>query len=169
MIRQLLSLPFYFFLELYYFIFQCRPIKKIEGEHILITGAGQGIGAEFVLQLAQLGNTIHCVDTAEELVKEVAAKIERETGVKVFSYKCDLTSPEDVQCLFDSISKEGFEISMLINNAGVAFVRAITDLSLTQIQHSMTVNIVSNQRRIFVILGEGVEPSPGGCRCAAAK
>ena len=61
----IIMIPFTWIIELIYFVLRCRPTKKIVGQHILITGAAQGIGLEFALQLGKLGNIIHCVDRDE--------------------------------------------------------------------------------------------------------
>ena len=74
---DLLKLPLFVLLEVFYFIFRCRPKKDIINQDILITGAGQGIGKEFARQFAAMGNTVHCVDIEEKLVQNVVEDLKR--------------------------------------------------------------------------------------------
>ena len=156
----LLKLPFVLLLEVFYFIFRCRPKKDIKNQHILITGAGQGIGEQFARQFAAMGNTVHCVDIEEKLVQNVVEELKGE-GHEAYSYTCDLTKHEQVQALYDEITGAGFVINILVNNAGVAFGKRIQDMTLTQIQHSMTVNIVSNLWLIKLVLPNMLELNAG--------
>ncbi|XP_063676870.1 estradiol 17-beta-dehydrogenase 11-like [Bolinopsis microptera] len=156
----LVKLPFVLLLEIVYFIFRCRPKKEIKNQHILITGAGQGIGAEFARQFAAMGNTIHCVDIDEKLVENIVDDL-KGNGHQAYSYTCDLTKHDQVQRLHDDILGAGFVINILVNNAGVAFMAGILDMSLTQIQHSMMVNIVSNLWLIKLFMPKMLELNEG--------
>ena len=156
----LVKLPFVLLLEIIYFIFRCRPKKNIKNQHILITGAGQGIGAQFARQFAAMGNTIHCVDIEEKLVQNVVEEL-KANGHQAYAYTCDLTKHEQVQGLYDDIVGAGFVINILVNNAGVAFGRSIQKMTLTQIQHSMTVNLVSNLWLIKLFLPKMLELNDG--------
>ena len=156
----LVKLPFVLLLEIVYFIFRCRPKKEIKNQHILITGAGQGIGAEFARQFAAMGNTIHCVDIDEKLVQNVVNDL-KGNGHQAYSYTCDLTKHDQVQRLHDDIAGAGFVINILVNNAGVAFMAGTLDMSLTQIQHSMMVNIVSNLWLIKLFMPKMLELNEG--------
>ena len=156
----LVKLPFVLLLEIAYFIFRCRPKKDIQNQHILITGAGQGIGAEFARQFAAMGNTIHCVDIDEKLVQNVANDL-KGNGHQAYSYTCDLTKHDQVQRLHDDIVGAGFVINILVNNAGVAFMGSMLNMSLTQIQHSMMVNIVSNLWLIKLCMPKMLELNEG--------
>ena len=156
----LLKLPFFLLLEVFYFIFRCRPQKDIKNQHILITGAGQGIGEQFARQFAAMGNTVHCVDIEEKLVQNVVEELKGE-GHEAYSYTCDLIKHEQVQALHDDITGAGFVINILVNNAGVVFMREIQDMTLTQIQHSMTVNIIANLWLIKLFLPKMLELNEG--------
>ena len=157
---DLLKIPFFILLEVFYFIFRCRPKKDIKNQHILITGAGQGIGKEFARQFAAMGNTVHCVDIEEKLVQNVVEDLKGK-GHHAYSYTCNLTKYEQVQKLYDDIADAGFVINILINNAGVAFGRSIQEMTLTQIQHSLTVNSVAPLWLIKLFLPKMIDINEG--------
>lgn len=156
----LLKLPLHFFLELVYFLFRCRPKKEIKNEHILITGAAQGIGAEFAWQFAEMGNTVHCVDIDIDLQNQTVEAL-KSKGHAAFAYTCDLTKADQVEGLHKKITDAGYAITVLVNNAGVAFCVPLTDMSLTQIQHSVGVNVVANMWLIKLFLPKMVELGKG--------
>lgn len=54
--------------------------KCVEGEIVLITGAGHGIGREMAVQYAQLGATVVCWDMNEAMNKETVEAIKTNGG-----------------------------------------------------------------------------------------
>ena len=157
---ELLKIPFYYLLELFYFITRCRPKKEIKNQDILITGAAQGIGAEFARKFSEMGNRVHLVDVNEEMLVETVDSLNN-LGFEAYPYVCDLTMSEQVQSLFDGITSAGFTISVLVNNAGVAFGTPLTEMSLTQIQHSLSVNITASLWLIKLFLPKMLEINEG--------
>ena len=160
MLLTILKLPIYFIMEVIYLIFRCRPQKEIKNQHVLITGAAQGIGAEYARQFAEMGNTVHCVDIVSEMINETVDAL-KSKGHKAFAYTCDLTKPEQVESLYKDITDAGYTVTILVNNAGVAFGASLTDMSLTQIQHSINVNLVSNMWLIKLFLPKMIELDHG--------
>lgn len=160
LLLELVKLPIHFFMEIFYFITRCRPLKKIQNQDILITGAAQGIGAEFARQLADMGNRVHLVDLNEKLLLETADSL-KSKGLDVYTYTCDLSKKEQVKELYNEINSAGFAITFLVNNAGVAFITPITEMTLTQIEHSIAVNLMSSLWLIKLFLPKMLEMDEG--------
>ena len=59
--------------------------KSVDGETVLITGSGHGIGRELALQYSALGATVVCWDINEELNQETVKLIKSEGGI-VYGY-----------------------------------------------------------------------------------
>ena len=152
---ELLKIPFYYLMELFYFITRCRPKKEIKNQDILITGAAQGIGAEFARKFSEMGNRVHLVDVNEEMLVETVDSLNN-LGFEAYPYVC-----EQVQSLFDGITSAGFTITVLVNNAGVAFYTPLTEMSLTQIQHSLSVNLAASLWLIKLFLPKMLEINEG--------
>jgi len=93
--------------------------KSVEGEVILITGAGSGLGRMLSEKLAlRHGAKIICVDVNGEGNAETVNKINREKGSAI-GFVCDLTSEKDVESLAESVKTSVGDINILINNAGI--------------------------------------------------
>lgn len=90
--------------------------------HILITGAGSGLGRGLGLCLAQAGHAILATDRDLARAQETAAEIVAAGGT-AHARALDVTSESDVERLID----EGWPVGVLINNAGLQHVAAIED------------------------------------------
>lgn len=141
LLSLLAFIPFYYVREVYYFILRNRPMKDIRGEHILITGSAQGIGAVFALKFAQLGNTVHCVDVCEELNQSTVQGL-IDQGHSAYAYTCDLTKMEAIEQLYKEVKENG-TVTYVVNNAGVALGRNFTELTGTQIEYVLKVNLLA--------------------------
>ena len=131
----------YYTLELFYLIFRCRPKKDIKGEHVLITGSAQGMGAIFAHKFAELGNTVHCVDVMEEMNDKMVDNLKR-NGFSAFSYTCDIKNWESLTNLKQCITENGHSITYIVNNAGIFVGRNFVDLNHNQIECTIKVNLL---------------------------
>lgn len=86
----------------------------------LITGATSGIGRATAEALAAQGYDLIITGRREKLLSEIEADIERESGVKVLSINFDVRDKEQVDHYLNNLPKEWRDISVLINNAGLA-------------------------------------------------
>ncbi|UEG52148.1 SDR family NAD(P)-dependent oxidoreductase [Mucilaginibacter daejeonensis] len=80
---------------------------------ILITGGTSGIGLELVKQLTQIGATI--IITGRDLNK---LNETRAVFPKVHAFQSDVSDPDSIRKLYDTVSRQFPELNMLINNAG---------------------------------------------------
>jgi len=91
-----------------------------EGSWALITGAAEGIGRSFALQLASSGFNIILLDDNKERLNAVSAEIEAQFHVKTMTLYCDLTQSNHSLSDFEDLLKDtnDLDISFLINNSG---------------------------------------------------
>ncbi len=113
---------------------------RIEGKVALITGAGQGIGRGIALRLANDGANIAIVDIKEETMNAVAEEV-RKIGRKATTFRADVSNRDDVYAAVDHAEKElgGFDI--MINNAGIAQVQPIADVTPEEVDKIFTINV----------------------------
>ena len=96
---------------------------------ILVTGASRGIGRAIAKELALEGNVVianykSSDDRAESLRNEVI-----EQGKEIEIYKADVSKRDEVQRMVDYIIGKYGKIDVLINNAGISFVKMFTDVT----------------------------------------
>ncbi|KAI9734276.1 MAG: hypothetical protein M1834_002380 [Cirrosporium novae-zelandiae] len=90
---------------------------SLKGKNALVTGATRGIGAEMAIALAEAGADIMLVQRDENNTS-TKSKIEA-LGRKSVIYTCDLCSAESVKALTPKILKDGKQIDILLNCAGI--------------------------------------------------
>ncbi|MBU4032187.1 MAG: 3-oxoacyl-ACP reductase FabG [Candidatus Thermoplasmatota archaeon] len=114
---------------------------EFDGRTAVITGASRGIGRGIALELAQHGANVVVVYRAEEkLAKQVAAAV-RTMGRKAMAVKCDVSIPEDVTELHDTVLAELGNADFIINNAGIHQHLKSWELSDEDWHRVMDVNI----------------------------
>jgi NAD(P)-dependent dehydrogenase (short-subunit alcohol dehydrogenase family) len=87
---------------------------EIEGRTALVTGAGNGLGRAIAHALRDAGARTILVGRDAEKLAAVAAELEPDTRAEV----CDVADEASVAALAERVADE--EISILVNNAGVA-------------------------------------------------
>lgn len=94
---------------------------SLKGKTALVTGGGQGIGRALAHGLADAGASVAVVDLNLDNAEEVATEIKkRNPDVDAFGLKIDVTSPEDVNRMVDSIVAKWGKLTIACNNAGIA-------------------------------------------------
>lgn len=87
-------------------------------ETILITGASGGLGLDWVNLAAQDKHDLILVARTEKKLKEVQSEVMSKYGVKVGVYATDLSLPTAAEDLYAAVKKDGWNVTILINNAG---------------------------------------------------
>ena len=114
---------------------------RVAGKKALVTGGAQGLGAATAWRLAREGAKVLLTDLNETGVWRVAEAINHELGHEVaFAARHDVTSEEDWSAVIDHARKSMGGLSVLVNNAGVAILGNVEDLSLDQWRRGMAVN-----------------------------
>jgi len=125
---------------------------KVEGKVAIVTGAAAGMGTAHALALARAGADVAVVDICgdqplspisggtmevlDRLVKEVRA-----LGRRAIAIKCDVSRPDEVQKMVETVIDEFGRIDILVNNAGVASLAPFVDLTEEQWDFVMGVNL----------------------------
>ena len=96
----------------------------------LVTGASSGIGLEFSRQLAAMGHNIVLVSNqAEALERTCEELVDTYPRQRFLSYCLDLTVPNAADTLYEYCEREGIEVSILVNNAGIFSFCSVLDTS----------------------------------------
>jgi meso-butanediol dehydrogenase/(S,S)-butanediol dehydrogenase/diacetyl reductase len=113
---------------------------SIIGKTALVTGSGQGIGRGIALRLARDGANIALVDVNGEALAAVAKEI---AGLerKVTVFVADVSDRAQVYAAVEHATQEldGFDI--MVNNAGIAQVEAIANVTPIEVERIFKVNV----------------------------
>lgn len=116
----------------------------------LITGASSGIGAVYADRLGKQGYDLILVARSEDKLNTLATKIAGETGRIVQSIAADLTHKPDLLKI-EAILKTNSEIRLLINNAGIGSVAAVSDSDVDEMEKMIALNITALTRLTYAI------------------
>jgi short-subunit dehydrogenase len=94
----------------------------------LITGAASGLGSSFAEILARDGCDVVVVDRQAERVKARADHLAERYGVRSLAIVQDLTAPDAVRRVRAQCDEHGFEIGVLVNNAGFHLNKFVHEL-----------------------------------------
>jgi NAD(P)-dependent dehydrogenase (short-subunit alcohol dehydrogenase family) len=92
---------------------------SLAGRTTVVTGAGKGLGQGMALALAEAGADVAIVELDFPAAEETAAEI-RKRGRKALTIKSDVTLPEEVAVMVDTVIQEWGRLDILVNNAGYA-------------------------------------------------
>ncbi len=112
----------------------------LEGKVALITGAAQGIGRGIALRLAKDGAHIAIIDLKEEKMAAVAGEIQA-LGRKATTFVADVSDRQQVYAAVDHAEKELGSFDIMVNNAGIAQVQPIDNVTPEEVDIIVKINI----------------------------
>jgi uncharacterized protein len=114
----------------------------------LITGASSGIGAVYADRLARRGHDLILVARRKDRLKDLAAKLEAETGRTVEIIAADLGDKAELRRI-EALLREDQAISVLVNNAGVASVAPLLQSSVDEMEAMIDLNVTALTRLAY--------------------
>jgi short-subunit dehydrogenase len=114
---------------------------KVKDKVIVVTGGGNGMGREIVLNLLAKGAKVIAIDINEAALQETVERAGVKNG-SLSTFVVDITNKTSVEELVDnSIAQYGF-VDGIINNAGIIqpFIK-LNDLSYEAIERVIKVNL----------------------------
>ncbi len=112
----------------------------IAGKVAAVTGAGQGIGRGIALRLAKDGADIAIIDINADKMAEVAAEI-KGLGRKVTTFNADVGNRAEVYAAVEHTEKTLGGLDIMVNNAGIAQVDPIADVTPEDVERILKINI----------------------------
>ncbi|MET0369859.1 MAG: SDR family oxidoreductase [Sphingobium sp.] len=114
---------------------------RVAGKKALVTGAAQGIGTSIALHLAREGAQILLTDLNEAGAAARAEAINAEVGADTaFALRHDVTDEAGWIAAIGKAREAMGGLSVLVNNAGIALLGSVEDLTLDQWHRGMAVN-----------------------------
>lgn len=107
--------------------------------HVIVTGAGSGIGAATAQMAASRGASVTVSDIVGSAADAVAEEI-RETGTRATALAVDVSDEDQVKDMFVQASERIGVVHGIVNNAGVIVTRPLEETSLDEWRRCMEVN-----------------------------
>ncbi|EMJ9775447.1 MULTISPECIES: acetoin reductase [Morganella] len=112
----------------------------LTGKVVLVTGAAQGIGRGIALRLAKEGADIALVDLKEEGLAKVKKEVEA-LGRKAATFTADISQRDQVFAVVDKAEQALGGFDVIVNNAGIAQVKAIEDVRPEDMDRIFRINV----------------------------
>lgn len=131
--------------------------RRFTGRAALVTGAAQGIGRAIAEALASEGARLALFDLPGSSVTSAAGAF-RARGIDAVAIEGDVSRPEDVnRAVGEALARHG-RVDLLVNNAGIAPMRAFLETDIDLYDRIMAVN----SRGSFLMAREVAHAMAGG-------
>jgi len=113
-------------------------MKDLKNKVAVVTGAGSGIGKQLAHQLARAGAELVLADVNEIKLQTTVGELHGQT--KITSHVVDVAKRDQVYQMAGAALKAHGQIDIVINNAGVAVLQPIDEVSQEDFEWVMNVN-----------------------------
>ena len=118
-------------------------MTSLAGKNIVITGAASGIGRLMAITFAEKGANVSILDIDKEKLRETKEEIEAaDYGVRAVSHLCDVSKPKQISKVVKDLIADLGSIHVLVNNAGIAPGRWITESTYEEMKKTVDVNLL---------------------------
>ncbi|MEV7135608.1 SDR family oxidoreductase [Arthrobacter sp. NPDC093128] len=110
---------------------------NFDGQSIIVTGGGSGIGRATVLKFAELGGRVAVADVSLDAAREVSSL----AGGGSIPLQVDVSDAAQVRAMVDETVAAFGGIDVLCNNAGFGFLGTVADIGEADWDRLMAVNV----------------------------
>ncbi|WP_448563160.1 bifunctional dihydropteridine reductase/dihydrofolate reductase TmpR [Trichothermofontia sp.] len=107
----------------------------------LVTGAAKGIGRAIALTLAQQGFDVAVHYHRSEAAAEQTVQDVRTHQVQAIALSADVSQPQAVQTLVDTVVEKFGSLSVVVNNVGNYFKKPIDEMSIAEWHEILDTNL----------------------------
>lgn len=165
----------YFVIKTTYQRLRPQPAKSLQGQIVMVTGAGHGIGRQLSLEFGRHGCTVICVD-ADEIANnltahdintrhhqklEVMGEVTKEKNLAAQAYACDVTDRNQVAELANRIQQDVGYVDILVNNVGTVPVQSMFEVQPADVIDIVNVNLLSHFWTVLAFLPSMVKRNHG--------
>lgn len=108
----------------------------LTGKNIVLTGSNSGIGLEVLKLFIEGGNRVLCVDKNTDVLEKYASD-------KVFVMRCDVSSKEAVDSIFERAIEVLGSIDIFYANAGYPYYEEFNYVDWDRVQRMFETNVFS--------------------------
>jgi len=118
-------------------------MSELNGKIAMVTGAGRGIGRAIAVALARAGADVAVNYRTNE--KEALTTLQQVTaeGRRGIIFQADVSKTEDISCMVEKTEEELGGVDILVNNAAMIRHQAMEDITESDWDEVMAVNLKS--------------------------
>jgi 2-hydroxycyclohexanecarboxyl-CoA dehydrogenase len=116
------------------------PLTRFDNQVAIVTGAGYGIGRGIAAHFARKGAKVAIFDLDETTAKETE-KLIRNSGGVAMAFKTDVADFETVTQNVEAVRRELGVVDVLVNNAGIRYVRRVLEIPNEEWNRTIGVNL----------------------------
>lgn len=114
---------------------------RLDGKRIFVTGGARGIGKSVATAFAEAGADIAIVDIDNEEAQKTAERLARDTGVKTTAVKTDVTNPDQVAQMIETVVSELGGLEAAFCNAGICINVPAEEMNFEQWKKVIDINL----------------------------
>ena len=123
--------------------FDVINLFNLKNDIALITGAANGIGRVAAISLGKAGAKIAVTDIDFEAAKKLDNEL-KSAGIVSKAYFMDAQDEKNIIDTFDQVDRDLGEVSILINNAGIAHRSPAEDMSTENFESIIKLNLTGS-------------------------
>jgi NAD(P)-dependent dehydrogenase (short-subunit alcohol dehydrogenase family) len=131
----------------------------LEGQVIVVTGGGTGLGRATAIELASLGAKVVVAGRRMEPLEATVALCEQGSCEGVV---CDIREEEQVEAFVDGVVERHGRIHTLVNNAGGQFMSPAEDISAKGFRAVVRLNLEGTWLMTQTVANRSMIPAGGG-------
>ena len=135
-------------------------VARFDGQPVLISGAGRGLGEAIATHLAAEGAVVGVADIRGETARGVAAAI-KDAGGRAFAYEADCGRRAEFFALAENFARDAGPLRAMINNASVLVYEPIEDVTEETLDTMLAAGLKSVFWGVQAFLAHRDEAQPG--------
>lgn len=112
-------------------------MTKLEGKTVLITGGASGIGLAAAKRFVAEGAFVYISGRRKDVIESAV----KEIGSSVRGLQADITNPEDLDRVFETIRTERKTLDVLVANAGVGELVPLGEITSKHFDYTFDINV----------------------------
>ena len=134
---------------------------RLSGKTALITGAGSGLGQATAQLFAQEGAHVIVADISQRRADAVAAEISQTHASPALGLQADVTQRRAVRALVEQAKSAYGPINILVNNAGIAQIKDLLDITPEDWQRMIDVHMKGTFLCTRAVIGDMISAQWG--------